>query len=77
MLIPIFRPDGGSRRAIDGQAAEEVERLITVPVEVEMNGIPRDDRNPVDLALYGLSDVIMSFRNDTDDYFNANRFTKG
>ena len=51
-----------------GQAAEEVERLITVPVEVEMNGIPNMTviRS---ISLYGLSDVIMSFRNNTDNYF--------
>jgi heavy metal efflux system protein len=51
-----------------GQAAEEVERLITVPVEVEMNGIP--GMTVVrSISLYGLSDVIMSFRNGTDNYF--------
>ncbi|HEX4120875.1 MAG TPA: CusA/CzcA family heavy metal efflux RND transporter [Verrucomicrobiae bacterium] len=51
-----------------GHAAEEVERLITVPVEVEMNGIPNMTilRS---ISLYGLSDVIMSFRNSTDNYF--------
>ncbi len=51
-----------------GHASEEIERLITVPVEVEMNGIP----NMTELrsiSLYGLSDVIMSFRNHTDNYF--------
>ena len=35
-----------------GHAAEEVERLITVPVEMEMNGIPQTDRDPLDLALW-------------------------
>lgn len=51
-----------------GQAAEEVERLITVPIEVEMNGIP--NLTVVrSISLYGLSDVIMSFRNSTDNYF--------
>ena len=34
-----------------GRAAEEVERLITVPVESEMNGIPADDHDPLDLAV--------------------------
>src|SRR5271169_2187560 len=49
-------------------AAEEVERLITVPVEIEMNGIPRLTvvRS---ISLYGLSDVILTFRNGTDNYF--------
>ncbi|MGE5233439.1 MAG: efflux RND transporter permease subunit [Acidobacteriota bacterium] len=51
-----------------GHAAEEVERLITVPVEVEMNGIP--DMTVVrSISLYGLSDVRMTFKNGTDNYF--------
>ncbi len=51
-----------------GHAAEEVERLITVPVEVEMNGIPKMTvvRS---ISLYGLSDVRLTFRNGTDNYF--------
>ena len=51
-----------------GHAAEEVERLITVPVEVEMNGLPRMQiiRS---ISLYGLSDVVMTFGDGTDDYF--------
>ena len=51
-----------------GHAAEEVERLITIPVEVEMNGIPRMVvlRS---ISLYGLSDVRLTFRDGTDNYF--------
>ena len=51
-----------------GHAAEEVERLITVPVERQMNGIPQmiTIRS---ISLYGLSDVIMTFENGTDKYF--------
>ena len=51
-----------------GHASEEVERLITVPVEVGMNGIPRMQviRS---ISLYGLSDVTMTFGDGTDDYF--------
>jgi len=42
--------------------------LITVPVEVEMNGIPRMVvlRS---ISLYGLSDVRLTFRDGTDNYF--------
>ena len=56
----------------EGHAAEEVERLITVPVEIEMNGIPRLSiiRS---ISLYGLSDVIMTFRDATDNYFARQR----
>jgi len=51
-----------------GRAAEEVERLITVPIEVEMNGIPGMTvlRS---ISLYGLSDLRLSFRDGTDKYF--------
>jgi heavy metal efflux system protein len=51
-----------------GRAAEEVERLITVPVEREMNGIPRLSTIR-SISLYGLSDVILTFQNGTDNYF--------
>ena len=51
-----------------GHAAEEVERLITVPVEREMNGLPRLSISR-SISLYGLSDVILTFQNGTDDYF--------
>ena len=51
-----------------GHAAEEVERLITVPVELGMNGIPRVT-TVRSISLYGLSDVILTFENRTDSYF--------
>jgi cobalt-zinc-cadmium resistance protein CzcA len=52
----------------DGHASEEMERLVTIPLEVEMNGTP----NLVvmrSITLYGLSDIILTFRDDTDNYF--------
>ncbi|HEX3913688.1 MAG TPA: CusA/CzcA family heavy metal efflux RND transporter [Steroidobacteraceae bacterium] len=51
-----------------GHAAEEVERLITVPVELGMNGIPQTTAKR-SISLYGLSDVILTFQNGTDNYF--------
>ena len=51
-----------------GHASEEVERLITVPVEVEMNGLP--NLHVVrSVSLYGLSDVSLTFDDGTDLYF--------
>ena len=52
-----------------GSAAEEVERLITVPIEVEMNGIP-NVAVVRSISLYGLSDVRITFENGTDSYFS-------
>jgi heavy metal efflux system protein len=51
-----------------GHAAEEVERLITVPVEREMNGIPQMTTIR-SISLYGLSDVILTYQISTDNYF--------
>ncbi|HVB28644.1 MAG TPA: CusA/CzcA family heavy metal efflux RND transporter [Terriglobia bacterium] len=51
-----------------GHAAEEVERLISVPIEIQMNGMPQLDTIR-SISLYGLSDVIMSFQFGTDKYF--------
>ena len=51
-----------------GHAAEEVERLVTLPLELEMNGVPHMVVMR-SISLYGLSDVILTFDEDTDDYF--------
>ncbi len=51
-----------------GHAAEEVERLITVPVEAGMNGTP-NLHVMRSISLYGLSDVRMTFDDQTDTYF--------
>src|SRR5271168_1944544 len=51
-----------------GHAAEEIERLVTLPIEVEMNGVPHMQVMR-SISLYGLSDVIMTFQESTDDYF--------
>ena len=55
-----------------GRAAEEVERLITVPIEVEMNGIPKM-MTVRSMSLYGLSDVRLTFSDGTDNYFARQR----
>ncbi len=51
-----------------GHAAEEVERLVTLPLELEMNGAPRlvVMRS---ISLYGLSDIKLTFEESTDSYF--------
>src|ERR1043166_2110326 len=49
-------------------AAEEVERLVTLPLELEMNGVPHMVVMR-SISLYGLSDVVLTFAEDTDDYF--------
>src|SRR5580692_7607110 len=51
-----------------GHAAEEIERLVTLPIELQMNGVPQMVFMR-SISLYGLSDVIMTFQESTDDYF--------
>ena len=51
-----------------GHSAEEMERLVTVPVELGMNGIP-DLATKRSISLYGLSDVTLTYRDRVDNYF--------
>jgi cobalt-zinc-cadmium resistance protein CzcA len=51
-----------------GHAAEEVERLITIPIEIEMNGIPKLT-SLRSLSMYGLSAIEMNFEFGADPYF--------
>ncbi|MGE5322365.1 MAG: efflux RND transporter permease subunit [Actinomycetota bacterium] len=51
-----------------GHAAEEVERLITLPLEVEFSGAPKMQVMR-SISLYGLSDIRLTFEDGTDSYF--------
>jgi heavy metal efflux system protein len=51
-----------------GHSPEEVERLVTIPLEIEMNGIPRLD-SLRSISLYGLSSIAMNFDYGADPYF--------
>jgi heavy metal efflux system protein len=51
-----------------GHAAEEVERLVSFPLELAMNGVPQVVVMR-SISLYGLSDLILTFQDSTDDYF--------
>ena len=51
-----------------GHAAEEIERLVTIPIEIEMNGIPKLEALR-SISLYGLSSVQMNFEYGADPYF--------
>jgi heavy metal efflux system protein len=51
-----------------GHAAEEVERLVTIPIENQMNGIPK--RTSIrSISLFGLSQVTITFDDDADVNF--------
>ncbi len=51
-----------------GHAAEEVERLTTLPLELAMNGLPHLTVMR-SISLYGLSDLRLTFEEGVDPYF--------
>jgi cobalt-zinc-cadmium resistance protein CzcA len=55
-----------------GHAAEEVERLVTVPIENEMNGIAK--RVSIrSSSLFGLSQITLTFADDADRAYVRNQ----
>jgi cobalt-zinc-cadmium resistance protein CzcA len=48
-----------------GHTSEEVERLITVPAEIEMNGLPGATVSR-SISLYGLSQLVITYKDGTD-----------
>ena len=51
-----------------GLAPEEVEKLITYPVEVAMNGLPGVDQVK-SISAFGISQISVYFNDDVDIYF--------
>src|SRR5689334_5705346 len=51
-----------------GQAAEEIEKQVTIPVERALNGVPRVliQRS---ITSFGLSQVVLTFEDDVDIYW--------
>src|SRR5215831_8216399 len=52
-----------------GQSAEEIERYITIPIEIAVAGLP-GLQYVRSISLFGLSDVKVQFAYDTDYYFD-------
>src|SRR5215472_10922851 len=55
-----------------GHGAEEVERLVTIPIENQMNGIPKRV-SMRSISLFGLSQVTIVFEDDADSNFVRNQ----
>lgn len=55
-----------------GHAAEEVERLVTIPLENELNGIPKR-ASLRSISLFGLSVVTLTFEDDANGDFVRNQ----
>lgn len=52
-----------------GQAPEEVEKMVSLPIEKEMNGLPHLI-NMRSVSIFGLSVVTLTFDDDAEDYFS-------
>ena len=53
---------------LQGQAPQDMERAVTLPIERELSGIPRLT-NVRSVTMTGLSIVTLTFADGTDDYF--------
>ncbi|GAA4397567.1 CusA/CzcA family heavy metal efflux RND transporter [Nibrella viscosa] len=52
----------------NGRSAEEVERFVTVPIEVAMNSVQRKT-NVRSVTMFGLSVIKIIFEDDVEDFF--------
>ncbi|GAB3417884.1 CusA/CzcA family heavy metal efflux RND transporter [Massilia agilis] len=57
---------------LPGQAPEEVERSVTLPIERELSGVPRQTQMR-SVSIGGLSVITLTFADGTDDYFARQR----
>ena len=55
-----------------GRAAEEVEQQVTIPIEIQMSGIPHLTHLRSE-SIFGLSFVIMIFDDDSENDWNRQR----
>src|ERR1700677_3006714 len=55
-----------------GRAAEEVEQQVTIPVEIEMNGIP-NLTHLRSVSLFGLSSVTLIFNDESSNDWNRQK----
>lgn len=52
---------------VPGKAAEEMERLVTIPIEKELNGIPHADP-PRSITIFGLSVITVVFEDNVPSF---------
>jgi len=64
VMVPVFTD-------VEGMAPEEVERLVTFPIESVMNGLP-GVRQIKSTSAFGMSVVYIYFDDDVDMYFARN-----
>jgi cobalt-zinc-cadmium resistance protein CzcA len=52
----------------NGRSAEEIERFVTIPIEVSMNSVQRKT-NVRSITMFGLSVIKIIFEDDVEDFF--------
>src|SRR6202162_4809449 len=55
-----------------GRASEEVEQQVTIPIEIQMNGIPHL-QHLRSVSLFGLSSVMLIFDDESDNDWNRQK----
>ena len=55
-----------------GHSAEDIEKQITVPTEIQMAGVP-EMKNLRSFSLAGISSIVMNFSDDSDNNWNRER----
>ncbi len=55
-----------------GRAAEEVEQQVTVPIEIQMNGMPHLEHLR-SVSLFGLSSVMLIFDDESSNDWNRQK----
>src|SRR5271165_698232 len=55
-----------------GRAAEEVEQQVTIPIEIQMNGIPHLEHLR-SVSLFGLSSVMLIFDDESSNDWNRQK----
>src|SRR3984893_15413235 len=55
-----------------GRAAEEVEQQVTIPIEIQMNGIPHLQHLRSN-SLFGLSSLMLIFDDESDNDWNRQK----
>src|SRR5579864_8302246 len=55
-----------------GQAAEEVEQQVTIPIEIAVNGIPHLEHLR-STSMFGLSNLILTFDDTSDNDWNRQK----
>lgn len=57
-----------------GRSAQEVERFVTIPIEIAMNGVQRKI-NLRSQSMFGLSVITLNFEDDVDDSYARQQIT--